>query len=194
MPDGIPRNTRHFDSSVLPIPLQLGLRSSQPLGNVAMFLGRNVLKRRHAVVLHGPGGGFGMTSCVTLAKPAGIVVPSFSNELAEPCLPIVCANRPGHPVSPPVSRQHLVSALCVAVWGPPRENPGPRPNNRCLVPVSCVVPSAPWAWSARFGVHRGKTLGTVPTTGTRVLFRPSHAITWRHWLHASLRVPSAMPR
>ena len=28
-------------------------------------------------------------------------------------------------------------------WGPPRENPGPRPNNRCLVPVSCDVLSAP---------------------------------------------------
>ena len=57
MPDGIPRNTRHFDSSVLPIPHQSGLRLSQPFGNVALFLGRNVLKRRHAVVLHVPGGG-----------------------------------------------------------------------------------------------------------------------------------------
>ena len=78
MPDGIPRNTRHFDSRVLPIPHQSGLRLTQPIGNVTWFLCRNVLKWRYAVVLHVPGGGFGMTSCVTPAKPAGIVVPSFS--------------------------------------------------------------------------------------------------------------------
>ena len=41
MPDGIPRNARHFDSSVLPIPHLSGLCLSQPIWQRhTWFLGR----------------------------------------------------------------------------------------------------------------------------------------------------------
>ena len=66
----------------------------------------------------------------------------------------------------------------LAVSGPPRENPGHRPNNRyvqvdvfcCFLFFSCRVlrfaaTSLAMNTGLRFGVHRGKTPGTVPRTG-----------------------------
>ena len=95
-----------------------------------------------------------------------------------------------------ISRQHLVIALCVAVWGPPRENPGPRPNNRCLVPVSCAVLSAPWVMVCAVWGPPRENPGHRPNNRytCAVPFIP-RLISWRLlWLDASLRVPGAMPR
>ena len=124
------------------------------------------------------GGGFGMTSCVTPANLLELwcrhsarvgrlrqLVQKFSNTVDQlkkmglspdtpsPWLP---RNLPAH------------RSCCFAVWGPPRENPGPRPNNRCLTLCATVRFSVLClhhvSWSLRFGVHRVKTLGTVPIT------------------------------
>ena len=110
-------------------------------------------------------------SCVATARPAGIVVQVFGNWLrslptwwissrwsCRQTLPLSGSREPSCP-----------SFCCVAVWGPPRENPGPRPNDRCLTPCATVRFSVVLclhrvSWYLRFGVHRVKTLGTVPMT------------------------------
>ena len=147
MPDGIPRNTRHFDSSVLPIPHQSGLCLSQQIWQRrTWFLGRNVPCGDGRLFFMFQGGGFGMTSCVVTARPAGIVVQisATGSEVFQHG-----ESAQDGPVALPPSgfRATLLHIFyCGAVWGPPRENPGPRPNDRCLTPCTkgrfcCDVPA-----------------------------------------------------
>ena len=224
MPDGIPRNTRHFDSSVLPIPHQSGLRLSQPIWQ------RHIVpwsKRAQADVcclvsrgwfwddrLRDTGEVCCKFGCRHSAKSWQVtrqLVQKISNMVNQLKRMVLSPDTP----SLWLPRKLSCPLLCHVTQLPPGF-PLSTSLPRCvlrfgvhrgktlgLVPITVVSSLCPvlcclhrGSWSARFGVHRGKTLGTVPITGICVLvpFIP-RLISWHFlWLDASLRVPGAMPR
>ena len=170
MPGGIPRNARHFDSSVLPILHQSGLCLSQPFCNAThvSWAKRDSSGRTPC----GLQGWFWDDRLRDTGKAAGILVPSLNSGVA--LLALVPSPTPGcyvvmrfgvHrgkalglvpktvvPLCPMLCCLHHGPWFC-AVWGPPRENPGHRPNDRFPhVPVFAHHPDSCIFW---FGQQQG---------------------------------------